>query len=120
MVSARRKAIQSLYRGTCTVKVWQSVKDPINKIATPKEVIKFENEPCKLSYEKQTTATNTAGPAVISQTIKLSLAPELDVPPGSKIIVIQDGVTTEYARSGKPEVHMDHQHILLELFKGYA
>lgn len=121
MVSARRKAIQSLYRGTCTVKVWEEYKDPITKITTPQEVTKFENEPCKLSYVNHTTTANpTGGPAVITQTIKLSLAPELEVPPGSKIIVTQDDKTTEFARSGEPEVHMDHQHITLELFKGYA
>lgn len=120
MVNARRKAIQSLYRGTCTVKVWKEVKDPITKITSHKEVTKFENEPCKLSYEKHTTSSSDGGPAVISQTIKLSLAPELEIPPGSKIIVTQDGKTTEFARSGEPEVHMDHQHITLELFKGYA
>lgn len=120
MVSARRKAIQSLYRGACTVNMWESIKDPITKITTQKEVMKFENEPCKLSYEKQTTASTTGGPAVISQTIKLSLAPELVVPPGSKIIVTQDGVTKEFSKSGEPDVHMDHQHITLELFSGYA
>lgn len=120
MVNARRKAIQSLYRGTCTVKTCESVKDPITKITTQKEVTKFENEPCKLSYEKHTTASSTGGPAIISQTIKLSLAPELEVPPGSKIIVTQDGVTNEFTRSSKPDVHMDHQHITLELFGGYA
>lgn len=120
MVNARRKAIQSLYRGVCTVKTWEEVKDPITHIKTSKEVTKFINEPCKLSYEKQTAASNTGGPAIIAQTIKLSLDPELIVPAGSKIIVTQDGVTKEYARSGEPEVHMDHQHIILELFRGYA
>ncbi|BAQ11307.1 hypothetical protein OXB_2836 [Bacillus sp. OxB-1] len=120
MVNARRKAIQSLYRGICTVRTWESVKDPVTHITTEKEVTRFENEPCKLSYEKQTTTSNTGGPAVISQTIKLSLAPELDVPSGSKIIVTQDGVTNEYTRSSPPEARMDHQHITLELFERYA
>lgn len=120
MVSARRKALQMLYRGTCTVKTWEEVTDPITKITKHQEVTKFENEPCKLSYVKQTTASPTGGPAVITQEIKLSLAPELEVPAGSRIIVTQDGVTKEFTRSGEPEVHMDHQHITLELFKEYA
>lgn len=120
MVSARRKAIQMLYRGTCIVKTWESVTDPVTKITTQQETTKYLDQPCKLSYEKQTTSSSTGGPAVISQTIKLSLAPELEIPAGSKIIVTQDGKTTEFARSGEPEVHMDHQHITLELFKGYA
>ena len=120
MVSARRKAIESLYRGTCTVKAWESVKDPVTKISTQKEVLKFENQPCKLSHEKQVFATNTVGPAIISQTTKLFIAPELDIPAGSKIIVSQNGKTIEFSRSGKPAVFMDHQEIMLELFKGYS
>lgn len=120
MVNARRKAIQSLYRGTCTVKAFESVKDPITKITKQVEVLLFENQPCKLSYEKQTTASNGGVAAIIAQTTKVSLAPELVVPPGSKVIITQDGVTEEFSRSGKPAVHMDHQHITLELFKGYA
>lgn len=119
-MNSRRKAIQRLYRGTCTVKVMEDVTNPISKITKQKEVTKFENEPCKLSYIKQTTTSSDGGPAIISQTIKLSLAPELEVPPGSKIIVTQDGVTEVFTRSSKPEVHMDHQHINLDLFKEYA
>ncbi|WPK12239.1 hypothetical protein R6U77_00710 [Lysinibacillus louembei] len=120
MVNARRKAIQSLYRGVCTVIAWESITNPVTKITTQQEVIKFVNEPCKLSQEKQTTTSDTGGPAIITKTTKLSLAPELDVPAGSKIIVTQDGVTNEYTRSGKPDVHMDHQHIMLEDFQRYA
>jgi len=115
-----RKAVESLYNGSCTVKVWESVKDPITKITTNKEVTRFENKAVRLSHEKQTSATNTVGPAVIAQTIKLFIAPELDIPPGSKIIVTQDGRTGEYSRSGNPAVYKNHQEITLELFKGYA
>lgn len=115
-----RKAIESLYKGTCTVKARESYKDPITKITTQKEVTKFENQPCKLSFEKQTTASSTGGPALISQTSKLFIAPELDIPPGSKIIVTQNGKSTEYTRSGEPALYSNHQEIILDLFRGYA
>jgi hypothetical protein len=120
MVKPRRKAIEMLYRGTCTVKAWEAVRDPITHITTHKEVTKFKDLPCKLSYEKQTATSNTGGPAVIFQTIKLSISPAIDIPAGSKIIVTQDGVTREFSQSSEPAVHMDHQHITLELFRGYA
>lgn len=119
-MNAVRKAIESMYKGLCTVKTWESVKNPITKITTQKEVIKFENQPCRLSHEKQTTSSKTVGPAVISQTIKLFIAPELDIPAGSKITVTQNGKTTDYERSGEPAVFTNHQEITLDLFKEYA
>ena len=116
-----RRAIESLYKGSCTVKTWEEIKDPITRITkSKKEGAKFENQPCRLSIEKQTSTANTLGPAVISQTTKLFIAPELDIPAGSKIIVTQNGKTTEYTRSGEPAVYTNHQEITLELFRGYA
>lgn len=120
MVSARRKAIERLYKGICTIKEFQSVKDPITHITSKKEVLVLENQPCKLSYEKQMSATNTNAPAIIAQSTKLFIAPEITVKPGSKIIVTQNEKTTEFSRSGEPAIYTDHQEITLELFKGYA
>lgn len=120
MVSARRKAIESLYKGLCTVMVCQEFDDPITHVTKHGEAPLFTDIKCKLSYEKQTSATRTGGPAVLTQTIKLFIAPELDIPAGSKIIVTQHGKTTEFARSGEPAVYMDHQEIILELFNGYG
>lgn len=120
MVSIKRKAIEQLYVGLCTVKVYVDVKDPISKITSKKEVIHLDNQPCRLSIEKQTSATATVGPATIAQTTKVFIAPELTIPSGSKVIVAQHGKITEYARSGVPAVYSDHQEIMLELFKGYV
>lgn len=120
MVSARRKAVESLYKGLCTVKIWQEIEDPITHVTKHEEVPLFIDQKCKLSYEKQTSTTPTGGPAVIAQTTKLFIAPELDIPAGSKVIVTQHGKTTEYGRSGEPAIYTDHQEIMLELFKGYA
>ena len=120
MVSARRKAVESLYKGLCTVKVQTSYKDPITQITKQQEITLFSDEKCKLSFEKQVSTTPTNGPALIAQTTKLFIAPELDIPVGSKIIVTQHGKTMEYTRSGKPAIYMDHQEIMLEAFERYA
>lgn len=120
MVSAKRKALESMYSGVCTVKVYVSVTDPVTKITSKKEQVLFTDKPCKLSIEKQTTSTNTVGPAIIAQTTKLFIAPELNIPAGSKITVTQNGRTVDYSKSGIPAVYTDHQEITLESFKGYA
>ncbi|MFY0520915.1 hypothetical protein ACOMCU_24290 [Lysinibacillus sp. UGB7] len=102
------------------MKVWQEVEDSITHATTHKEVMLFTNQKCKLSFEKQTSTTPTGGPALIAQTTKLFIAPELDIPAGSKIIVTQHSKTTEYARSGEPAIYTDHQEIQLELFERYS
>lgn len=120
MVSARRKALEKLWRGTCDVIGWDEVEDPITHVTTHGEVTIHESLKCKLSHEKLTSASNTGGPAVITKQVKLSLGNEYDIPAGCKIVVTQDNVTAEYARSGDPAIFMDHQEIVLELFRGYA
>lgn len=120
MVSARRKALEKLWRGICTVKAWQEIEDPITHITKHDEVILYENLKCKLSHVKLTSTSSTGGPATIAEQTKLSLGNEHEIPAGCKIIVTQNHVTEEYTRSGKPGIFMDHQEIVLELFKEYA
>lgn len=120
MVRARRKALERLWRGNCTVKAWQEVEDPITHVTKHEEVTLYEDLKCKLSHEKLTSSSSTGGPAIIKEQIKLSLGNEYEIPAGCKIIVTQDKVTEKYTHSGKPGIFMDHQEIVLELFKEYA
>lgn len=120
MVAAVRKAIESRYTGSCTVYEYQSVKDPITKITSQQEVDVLTNQPCKLSFKNITSASSTDGAANITQLVKLFIAPEVTIKPGSKITVTQNGVTTDYESSGKPALYTHHQEIILELFKGFA
>lgn len=119
-MNARRRAIESLYKGVCTIIERQSVKDPITHVTSTKEVTVLVNQKCKLSYENIASANQTNAPAVIAQSTKLFLAPEIVVKAGSKIIVTQHGRTNEYSRSGEPAIHMDHQEVRLELFERWA
>jgi hypothetical protein len=82
-------------------------------------VVVIENQPCRLSFSSNPSATD-GDIAEINQTVKLFFAPEIKVKEGSKIIVTQNGVTTEYKQSGTPAVYSCHQEIFLELFKGWA
>ena len=74
----------------------------------------------KESFEKINTVVQTETAASISQAVKLFIAPEIKVKGGSKLVVEQNGVTTEYSASGEPAIYLNHQEIILELFKGWA
>ena len=119
MVKARN-AIESLYDGKCTITEHQKVKKE-NKSTGFQDVVVHEDIACRLSFKtsNNTNQTDTAASAVV-QSIKVFLAPEIQVKPGSKLTITQNGVTTEYKSSGEPALYETHQEIILELFKGWA
>ena len=115
-----RKAIEATYDGTCRIYGLKSVKDPITKVTRQEESLVQDNIPCHLSYSSTAPAAGSDTVTAVAQTIKLFLAPELVVPPGSRIEVTQQGRTESYAQSGKAAVYSSHQEILLEIWKEYA
>ena len=110
-----RKAIESLYKGVCTITNSQKVFDEVTKRTTTKDVVLVENEPCRLSYETKKSGEYDTKVMGVEQTIKLFMRPELVVKAGSKITVTQNGRTVKYKASGQPAVYTNHQEILLEL-----
>ncbi len=115
-----RKAIESLYDATCTITEHQKVKKE-NKSTGFVESVVVENQPCRISFKtiNSTTSTESGASALVS-VVKLFIAPEINVKPGSKITVTQNNVTTEYQNSGEPAFYSTHQEIILELFKGWS
>lgn len=120
MVSALRAAIESQYIGLCTVAEYKPVTNPITKITKHDEFNVHTDKPCRLSFKNITNANSTGTGTVLVQVIKLFIAPELKIKPGSKITVTQNGETTEYKNSGKPALYSSHQEVILELFDGWA
>nr|DAT06865.1 MAG TPA: head closure knob [Caudoviricetes sp.] len=118
-VVAARKAIESTYIGQCTITEHQKVRKDNGSTAF-NDVVVLENQPCKLSFEKIANNNQTNSAAILIQTTKLFIAPEIQIKPGSKITVVQNGVTTEYKSSGEPAMYQTHQEIMLELFKGWS
>ncbi|CAI3573512.1 hypothetical protein [Clostridium neonatale] len=112
---AHRKAIESQYEHTCTIKEYKSVKDPVTKVTSKKDVVVLENQHCRLSYESVKQANQTEANATVQQVIKLFIAPEIEVKEGSKIFITHEGRTTEFKHSGKPAIYSSHQEIVLEL-----
>ena len=113
-----RKALEKGYIGTFTVTEYQKVTKP-NKTTGFSEVEVLVDQPCRLSFQSSPSAKD-GDVTAINQTVKLFFAPDIIVKEGSKITVTQNGVTTEYKRSGTPAYYPTHTEILLELFKGWA
>lgn len=114
-----RKVKELMYIGLCTVIEYRKVKKE-NKSTGFEEVTVLENIPCKLSFKNLSSSVETDKASIINQSISLILVPEVKINSGSKIIVTQNGVTTEYKNSGVHAVYTTHQEIMLELFKGWS
>lgn len=117
---AARKAIEATYFGTLKVTEMQKVRDTVTGISETKEVVVLEDTPCRLSFETIQSTSQTDVAAELVQITKLFIPPDIRIKEGSKITVIQDGVTKEYAASGTAAVYPTHQEIVLRLFERYA
>ena len=114
------QAIKSLWRGVCTVTVVQNTTDESTGRTVAGEVDTCTDEPCRISFETVTIPETTDNASRTVQRIKLFIDPAVNIPPGSKITVTQNGVTGVYEQSGVPAVYSSHKEIPLELFKGWA
>ena len=119
MVKKARKAIESMYEGTCTITEYQKVQKD-NKSTGFQDVI-VQDIPCRLSFKTiNNTNPNENAASALVQVTEVFLAPEIVVKPGSKLTITQNGVTTEYKSSGIPATYSTHQEIVVEIFKGWA
>ena len=119
--AAARAALEKHhYKDVCSVIQYQDTKDPKTKLTSKQEVTVLENQPCKLSFETVKGAEGTDTATALTQSIKLLIAPEVDVAPGSKIVITHEGHTGEYSQSGIPAVYPTHQEIMLTAFERWA
>lgn len=109
-----------LWVGRCTIYEFQDVTDPETWQTTQKEIPVLENEPCRLSYNREQATDIANGAAIVSQGITLFIRPDLVIKAGSVIEITQNGVTEKYKGSGKPAVYSNHQEITLELYEENA
>lgn len=121
---ARRAARAALekyhYKDLCSVIQYQDVKDPKTKLTSKQEVTVLEDQPCQLSFKTITNAAGTETATGISQIVKLFIAPEIVIAPGSKIVVTHEGRTDAYSQSGLAAVYSTHQEIILTAFERFA
>lgn len=127
-----KAAVESLYSGTCTVTATTPTFDESTKQTTHTYTTLFSNQPCRLSFISAAPSdklvsfshnlihTDTPRAHLADQQIKLFIDPALDIPPGSKISVTQNGVTSLFKSSGAPAVYSSHQEIELIRLDNFA
>ena len=118
-MSIARKAIESMYIGTCDVIEHQKVKDSVTKKTGFTDTIVLLSQPCRVSFKSNPT-TGDGSAASVTQEIKLFISPDITIKDGSKIEVTQNGLTKAYTNSGEPAIYETHQEITLKLFERWA
>ena len=119
MVKGHRKALESLYLAVCNIYALVDERDDYG-ITDQTEQLLCENQKCRVSYKNISAANQTESFATTAQEIKLFIAPELLIPTGSTIEVIQNNRTEKYKSSGKAAVYTNHQEIILNLYEERA
>ena len=109
-----------LWTGRATIYEYQDSVDPYTHQTTQKEIVVLSDEPCRMSYNYEQSTNMQSGAAVVSQSIRLFIRPDLKINPGSVIEITQHGVTQKYKGSGSPAVYCNHQEITLELYSNEA
>ncbi len=116
-----REALESLFTGECTVYGFEDVVE--DGITRQEERVIYEGK-CRLSYNlkygriREGIQTSTFDKA--EQRISLFLTKDCIIPAGSRVIVRQNGIETEYRTSGCAAVYTNHQEIALKNADQYS
>lgn len=110
-----REVLEETYTGICQISGIRSERDPKTKRTEKKEMILYEELPCRLSVSSTQVNAQGEETAKVMKNIKVFLSPEIAIAPGSKFVIIQNGITEQYKNSGKAAVYPTHQEIDLEL-----
>lgn len=110
----QREAIESLYIDTCDIIHLVSAKNPVNKRMETKEQVVHSNVPCRLSVKNIATASGSTTVNSAVQVTTVFMAPELDIPAGSKFLIRHYGREFKYESSGYPAIYSSHQEVKLE------
>lgn len=114
-LTAARKGIEMLYDCTCQIEELQSSESPETGITEQTWKVILSQQPCKRSIENVEAADKDNNVAIVSQVIRLFMAPEITVLPGSRITVTDKRGSIEiYESSGKSAVLTNHQEIILK------
>lgn len=114
-----RQAIEKLYNHSCSVVVKEEYTKP-NHSTGFKEVEIISDQPCRISFSSVSDTQETSSAAKVIQTVKLFIAPEVKIPPGSKLIITHDGIESLFSKSGEPSTYPTHQEIMLDVWTTWA
>lgn len=120
MISMKKYSAQleKLYTDTCTVIEKQKIKTP-SKQTRFKDVTVLSDVKCRLSTSSIPYASG-GDVSSIAKEIKLFVSPDINIKPGSKVIVkkiLEDGITIEetYSCCGYAGAYQTHREYQLEI-----
>lgn len=113
-----RARLEEFYTDTCTVIEKQKIKTP-SKQTRFEDVTVLSDLKCRLSTSSISSASG-GDVSSLAKEIKLFVSPEIDIKPGSKVIVkriLEDGITIEetYNCSGYAGAYQTHREYQLEI-----
>lgn len=114
-MSVFSRAIQSLWKDTCTILIKQSYK--VAGVTKYRDAKLYEEIPCRLSYSGALVASEGSEVTQVKQIITLFLAPDVVIPAGAKIVVTHGGQTITYKQSSETRVHTNHLEVTLDVDK---
>lgn len=113
-----RMAQESLYDATCSIFGQIDYTKP-NGATAQKEGCYITDHACKVGKKTLIASNQTDAENTIVYTPQLFISPELDIRPGSKVIVTQikagKTIMTKYEQTGVPAVYDTHQEIIMKL-----
>lgn len=113
-------ALRSLWTGRADITVYDGAVNPANGRTQLQERVAASGLPCRIAYSTSKRTEPYVEAALVSQLVTLHIDPEVEIPEGSKVTVVQNGTTGVYERSGKPAVYSHHQEVPLKLLRQWA
>lgn len=117
MIYNIKQDLKRLWDDTCSIYIYSKTINESTKRTEFGETLIYSNEPCKLSFNSNTLNNITEVDHVSEdyQDAKLFIDNELDIPMGSKVVVIRGERTFTY-KVGEIAVFTSHQELRLTLF----
>jgi len=112
--------VESRYNGKCTVQTYSATTKTGTHITRQTLTTLYSDKPCRLVVDSAPSVTDANKAPKVAYSATLLCSPSLQIPPGSKVTVTQDGRTYKFKASGMPEVYTTHQEISLETDEEWA
>ncbi len=125
-------AVKRLFKDVCTVYIVKKSLGGNGGTAFSKRVL-FENIPCRISFDSigyaklngsmertRFTRKNLIPAAEISSAVRLFVEPQFDIPEGSDVYVLHDGVPLKFRASGYSATYYSHREIVVVPFEKFV
>lgn len=113
MIALEREALEMTYYGQMTV---TGTRPLVTEWGETREepTLLYQAIPCALSKAGGSQVNGKEGYSAIHYAALLFLSPEILIPPGSEIQVMQDGMHYHFIHSGEAFIYPTHQEITIE------